>query len=140
MKNLIFTGFLLFGFSAVASPAAKTAEKNEGFQLIHVADLEKAMAGQVYVFDANNETTRKKDGVIPGAKPLASVTHYDAAAVLPADKNAQVVFYCANTSCMASHEAAKVAVKAGYKNVNVMADGIEGWKKAGKKTDAYKGT
>jgi rhodanese-related sulfurtransferase len=35
---------------------------------------------------------------------------------------------------MASHEAARRAVKAGYKNVSVMADGIMGWKAAGETT------
>jgi rhodanese-related sulfurtransferase len=35
---------------------------------------------------------------------------------------------------MASHAAARRAVKAGYKNVSVMADGISGWKEAGQKT------
>jgi rhodanese-related sulfurtransferase len=35
---------------------------------------------------------------------------------------------------MASHEAARRAVKAGYKNVSVMADGIMGWKSAGQPT------
>jgi rhodanese-related sulfurtransferase len=35
---------------------------------------------------------------------------------------------------MASHEAARRAVKAGYTNVNVMADGIAGWKAAGEPT------
>jgi rhodanese-related sulfurtransferase len=34
---------------------------------------------------------------------------------------------------MASHAAARRAVKAGYKNVYVMADGIVGWKEAGQK-------
>jgi rhodanese-related sulfurtransferase len=34
---------------------------------------------------------------------------------------------------MASHAAARRAVNAGYKNVMVMADGIVGWKEAGKK-------
>jgi rhodanese-related sulfurtransferase len=33
---------------------------------------------------------------------------------------------------MASHEAARRAVGAGYTNVEVMADGIKGWKEAGK--------
>lgn len=37
---------------------------------------------------------------------------------------------------MASHEAARRAVKAGYKNVDVMADGIAGWKAAGEPTVA----
>jgi rhodanese-related sulfurtransferase len=35
---------------------------------------------------------------------------------------------------MASHEAARRAVKAGYKNVSVMVDGIMGWKAAGQAT------
>ena len=36
---------------------------------------------------------------------------------------------------MASHEAARRAVKAGYTDVSVMADGIAGWKAAGEATD-----
>jgi len=32
---------------------------------------------------------------------------------------------------MASHEAARVAVNAGYKDVSVMTDGIIGWSNAG---------
>ena len=33
---------------------------------------------------------------------------------------------------MASHEAARRATAAGYNNVEVMSDGIQGWKSAGK--------
>jgi rhodanese-related sulfurtransferase len=33
---------------------------------------------------------------------------------------------------MSSHAAARVAAKAGYTNVFVMPDGIQGWVKAGK--------
>jgi rhodanese-related sulfurtransferase len=32
---------------------------------------------------------------------------------------------------MASHQSARRAVELGYKNVFVMSDGIDGWKKAG---------
>jgi rhodanese-related sulfurtransferase len=35
---------------------------------------------------------------------------------------------------MASHEAARRAVRAGYKDVSVMGDGIAGWKAAGQAT------
>jgi rhodanese-related sulfurtransferase len=35
---------------------------------------------------------------------------------------------------MASHEAARRAVKAGYKDVSVMVDGIAGWVAAGEPT------
>jgi len=37
---------------------------------------------------------------------------------------------------MASHEAARRAVKAGYADVSVMGDGIAGWKAAGQPTAA----
>ena len=37
---------------------------------------------------------------------------------------------------MASHEAARRAVKAGYTDVSVMGDGIAGWKAAGQPTVA----
>ena len=36
---------------------------------------------------------------------------------------------------MASHEAARRAVDAGYTDVSVMGDGIQGWKLAGKEVD-----
>jgi rhodanese-related sulfurtransferase len=36
---------------------------------------------------------------------------------------------------MASHAAARRAVKAGYTDVSVMVDGIQGWKDAGKRVE-----
>ena len=77
---------------------------------------------------------RAQTGSIPGARLLPSY-NYDIATELPPDKNADIVFYCRNTQCMASHTAANRALKAGYTDVSVMADGIEGWKNAGKPTD-----
>jgi rhodanese-related sulfurtransferase len=38
---------------------------------------------------------------------------------------------------MASHEAARRAVAAGYTNVSVMTGGIAGWHDAGKPTEPY---
>jgi len=107
------------------------------FKLIHVADL-KAMldvgaSEGTHVYDANGPETREKYGVIPGAILLTSDNDYDLS-ILPANKTSKLVFYCANTHCMASHEAARRAVKAGYKDVNVMVDGIAGWKAAGEPT------
>jgi rhodanese-related sulfurtransferase len=54
--------------------------------------------------------------------------------MLPADKHAELVFYCTNWLCTASHEAARRAVGAGYEDVSVMSDGIMGWAKAGEPT------
>lgn len=81
--------------------------------------------------DANGKDTRQKLGTIPGAVMLTSYSEFDAAKELPADKNEKLVFYCANTQCGASHEAAKRAMEAGWVNVGVLPDGIMGWSKAG---------
>jgi rhodanese-related sulfurtransferase len=85
-----------------------------------------------FVFD-NNSKERFDKGHVPGAKLLdpSTVT----AAVLPADKAATLVFYCANTSCGACHEAAEAAVKLGYKNVYIMPAGIKGWEQANLPTE-----
>jgi rhodanese-related sulfurtransferase len=108
----------------------------ETFKLIHVADLKAMMEsdkGSLYIYDANAAETRDQYGVIPGAKLLDSDDNYNLA-VLPQNKDSNLVFYCANTLCTASHEAARRAVKAGYQNVSVMADGIRGWKQDGEPT------
>ncbi|MBC7976549.1 MAG: rhodanese-like domain-containing protein [Myxococcales bacterium] len=79
--------------------------------------------------DANTELTRRKMGVIPGAVLLRDFESIDN---LPADKAQGLVFYCANTWCEASHQAAAKAIVAGYTRVQVLPDGIAGWVKAGK--------
>jgi rhodanese-related sulfurtransferase len=139
MKNLILALVLLVTPMAFAANSATTAPA-DSLRLVHVNDLEtwmKTAPTTLHIYDANNDKTRDKEGVIPGAVALPSANHYDIAATLPADKNAKLVFYCANTGCMASHDAAKMAIKAGYTDVSVMADGIEGWKKAGKPSEKF---
>jgi hypothetical protein len=69
------------------------------FKLIRVADLKELMAdakNPVHIYDANVAETRERYGMIPGAELLASDDNYDLS-VLPADKGAKIVFYCANT-------------------------------------------
>jgi rhodanese-related sulfurtransferase len=139
LKSLLIAVALVFALPGHAAESKKVTETAGELTLIHVDDLAKMMGDSktaTYVFDANNEKTRKANGVIAGAKTLASSHAYDAS-VLPSDKNANVVFYCANTACMASHEAAKRAKDLGYTHTMVMADGIQGWKKAGKPTTPF---
>jgi len=114
----------------------------ETFKLIHVADLKELMEtdkSSLHIYDANAAETRDQYGVIPGATLLNSDDNYDLA-ILPHDKDATLVFYCANTLCTASHEAARRAVKAGYEDVSVMGDGIRGWKQAGQPTSPLNST
>jgi hypothetical protein len=69
------------------------------FKLIHVADLKGLLAkhgDRVHVYDANVAATRDRFGTIPGATLLSSDDNYPLS-VLPPNKHATLVFYCANT-------------------------------------------
>ncbi len=110
------------------------------FTPIHVNDLSQMLStktSDLYVMDVNNAQTRDEYGSIPGAKMLTYST-FNPAKDLPTDKSSKLVFYCANTKCMASHEAANKAAGAGYSNVYVMVDGIQGWAKAKKPVEKSK--
>jgi rhodanese-related sulfurtransferase len=125
-----------FSLVAIALCSVGAHAATDHFKLIHVNDLvqlQQTPTAKVAIFDANTDETRKTDGMIPGAKPLTASNSYSQS-VLPTDKTTQLVFYCANTACMASHAAAARATKWGYTNVAVMADGIQGWKKSGQPT------
>jgi len=86
------------------------------------------------VFDANDDQTRQKMGIIPGARLLTSAVKYEPAKELPASKSEKIVFYCAGERCGASKMAALRAAEAGYTDVAVLPQGITGWKAAGQPT------
>jgi hypothetical protein len=68
------------------------------FKLIHVADLKGLLAqrgGKIRVYDANGDATRQRFGTIPSATLLASDENYPLS-VLPPNKHATLVFYCAD--------------------------------------------
>jgi len=120
--------------AAPAAGAAQAEQAEANIPTVTVDDVDHALAaGSCTPVDANGDGTRKKMGVIPGAVLLGDEDDYDLK-LLPADKSKQLVFYCANTHCGASHHAASRAITAGYTNVKVMPAGIAGWVSAGKKT------
>ncbi|MBL8911359.1 MAG: rhodanese-like domain-containing protein [Archangium sp.] len=125
---------------ATLVPAAAFACEGEGVK--QAAMPKKATVAEVASWtkekkatpvDANGSETRTKQGVIPGAVLLTSSSQYDLKE-LPANKDAQLVFYCANQKCSASEAAAQRAIDNGYKNVAVLPEGIAGWKQAGQPT------
>ena len=86
---------LLLGVALVATVAAAA----DDFKIIRVDDLAKlidAKTANLYIYDANPESTRESEGIIPGAKLLPGLA-FDAAKTLPAAHDAKLVFYCANT-------------------------------------------
>ncbi|HEY5922772.1 MAG TPA: rhodanese-like domain-containing protein [Kofleriaceae bacterium] len=140
MRTLLFAAVLALGAGAACSKADKTDKtatiEKAKLPTISVDDLDKKLAsGECVPVDANGNETRKKMGVVPGAVLLTDSDTFQLAE-LPADKAKELVFYCANTRCGASHDAAEKAMTAGYTNVKILPDGIAGWVQAGKKVQS----
>lgn len=95
---------------------------------LEAVDALRAQPG-VHLYDANPREMYEH-GHLPGAAwvPFDAVT----ADVLPADRAATLVFYCANELCTASHTAARSALALGYAHTFVMPAGFFGWKKSGR--------
>ena len=82
----------------------------------------------LYVFD-NNTTAIFAKNHIPTAVYMDP--RQQDASLLPSSKQANLVFYCKNTWCMASHAGARFAIEQGYANSRVYSLGIDGWIEAG---------
>lgn len=118
-----------------AAPAAPVAAK-KAVPEVTVTDVARFVKDKsATVLDANDDDTRKEQGVVPGAVLLAGHKDYPLSQ-LPAAKTDKLVFYCGGTQCRASDAAATRAASAGYSDVNVMRAGIRGWKSAGLPTSA----
>jgi rhodanese-related sulfurtransferase len=102
---------------------------------VSIDDVDRALAdGTGTAVDANTDLTRQRMGMLPGAVRLSDPSSF-LASELPADHARSLVFYCGSVECTASHDAADRAIALGYRKVAVMADGIAGWVKAGKRVD-----
>ena len=95
----------------------KTISPNDLHQLVQNAE-------PVTVIDVNSRQSWMKARV-PGARNLDPADYTDAD--LPADKGANLVFYCSGPMCRKAPNAARRAKKLGYGEVRVMSAGISGW-------------
>jgi hypothetical protein len=100
---LLLTAALGHAFSISKLLSSGSEDRSlDTFKLIHIPDLKALMNnasgsnGGLHLYDANGAGTRDQYGVIPGAYLLNSDDHYKLS-VLPPDKDATLVFYCANT-------------------------------------------
>jgi rhodanese-related sulfurtransferase len=116
--------------SAFAGEASAANATPAPLKKLSISEVSALIGGQekLHLFDSN-PVERYNAGHLPGAVWL----RYDAVEVgnLPPDKEARLVFYCANELCTASHTAARSALGFGYTNVFIMPAGITGWEKAG---------
>ncbi|MFL5320444.1 MAG: rhodanese-like domain-containing protein [Myxococcaceae bacterium] len=142
MKNLILSAAMAVTFAvpAVALACDGAQQTSMSTQPASVKEVSVAELvtlkkdSKTVVYDANGADFRAKNGVIPDAKLLTNAVKYDAAKELPQSKDSKLVFYCANSKCGASHQAAKKAIEAGYSDVSVLPVGLMGWKEAGQPT------
>lgn len=121
--------------TASATASASTGGERESFQRMSVDELAGMLSRNetVYVFDNN-----RRERYVQGHVPTARWVSYDAvnASVLPEDRAARLVFYCANESCRACHHAADAATALGYTNVYILPAGIAGWTSSGQRVVA----
>ncbi|MGL5728695.1 MAG: rhodanese-like domain-containing protein [Plesiomonas sp.] len=130
-------------FAALATPAMPTLagagdEMSEApYQEIELNPISmreaETLVGKegVYFFDVNTLEIWA-EGFIPGAVFFNVHNWRD---LLPKNKDAVMVFYCANPMCTMSNLAARETMKLGYTGVRHMADGIYGWRMSGRKTE-----
>ncbi|QYJ90367.1 rhodanese-like domain-containing protein [Shewanella halotolerans] len=126
---------LLLGLTPLCSQAGGGAEMapahryEHSLHTISLAEAEALLAQKdVYFFDVNT-LELWAEGYIPGAVYF-NVDNWKT--LLPEDKAARMVFYCANRLCNASEIAAHQVMKLGYTNVMQMHDGIYGWRLSGR--------
>ncbi|NTV48692.1 MAG: sulfurtransferase [Geobacteraceae bacterium] len=112
----------------IEKPPVKVSKE----MLMTTADVEKLVAmgpekGKYFLFDAR-PLPRYKEGFIPTAVNLPFPA-FDKMAekLLPKDKKALIIFYCAGPACNMSPGSAAKAMKLGYTNLKVYVDGMPAW-------------
>jgi len=100
--------------------------------LIQTTDIENLITQKpeqrnYFLFDSR-PLPRYQEGFIPTAVNLPFPA-FDklAGKLLPKDKNALIIFYCAGTTCNMSPGSADKAKKLGYTNIKVYKDGMPAW-------------
>jgi rhodanese-related sulfurtransferase len=100
--------------------------------LMSTEELEKLVAqgaekGKYFLYDSR-PAPRFQEGTIPTAVNLPYPA-FDKLAekLLPADKNAMLIFFCSGVTCNMSPGSATKAQKLGYKNLKVYKEGMPAW-------------
>jgi len=82
------------------------------------------------LIDARNPV-EYREAHIPGAINIPESKFDNYLNLLPADKNALIIFYCNGVKCGKSRKSADKAIKLGYVNIQVYAEGMPVWEEAG---------
>ncbi|MDQ1331635.1 MAG: hypothetical protein QG578_1903 [Thermodesulfobacteriota bacterium] len=87
------------------------------------------MAENIMLIDARPKRAKYDSGHIPMAVSIPDMEFDENMGKLPQNKETLLIYYCEGVECKLSHNSAKKAVKLGYSNVKVYAEGFPGWMK-----------
>jgi rhodanese-related sulfurtransferase len=85
-----------FDIGTLLNNKPKEPDKFAVIRVDRLASLMNDPNSRVNIYDANGWGLRSTAGVIPGAHLLTSDDKYDVAKELPPNKDAKLVFYCAD--------------------------------------------
>ena len=128
---------LVLGYATttLAKDAAKT-DKPADWKFHTIVDVDFVMANvkvpmpeNVMIIDARPKRAKYDKGHIPMAVSIPDSQFDKMTDMLPADKNALLIFYCGGFKCKLSHKSAAKAEKLGYTNVKVFAAGFPAYMK-----------
>lgn len=120
----------------------------EGATVVSAAQVKELMEKGVPAIDARLATEFETEHIakarsVPYAEKSAKTADFNPLAdsfdlsKLPANKSADIVFYCNAGACWKSYKAATVAIKAGYKKVYWLRGGLPEWKEKGYPTESF---
>jgi rhodanese-related sulfurtransferase len=128
---------LVLGYATttLAKDAAKT-DPSADWMFHSIVDVDFVMANvkvpmpeDVMIIDARPKRAKYDKGHIPMAVSIPDSQFDKMTDMLPADKNALLIFYCGGFKCKLSHKSAAKAEKLGYTNVKVFAAGFPAYMK-----------
>ncbi|MDD2736555.1 MAG: rhodanese-like domain-containing protein [Desulfuromonadaceae bacterium] len=133
MKLFRYGSALLLLVSICCSFAVAAEKGKDSFKVVTSEEL-KALIDQesagLAVIDARSAEEYQEVHIKNAVSIPLSKLEKDAT-LLPASKDARLVFYCNGIKCGKSGKSAKIAVANGYRNVSVYADGMPVWEEKG---------
>lgn len=108
-----------------------------GVSAIKVKSVKKLIDnGDDYILIDSRPAAAYAAGHLPTAISMPSCSMKEHLNLLPEKKTTLLIFYCQGVPCAMGTRASATAAQAGYKNIRVMNDGVDGWTAAGYRTVA----
>lgn len=127
-------GYTDVGVFAEGEPAWREAGKSLWVSTNYIKMVLNDRERVALIVDAR-PTIKYNEGTVPGAMNIPFQDLDKLKGLLPADKGAQLIFFCGGFKCDLSHKSAAKAKEMGYTNVRIYAEGWPVWKE--KSTRAF---